>query len=136
MSDLRELYQPIIFEQTLFSEALDNYDRNDPHRRQDELDDENTGPLVNAPLYDTSITNPIKKSNSNISEFPDYSDEVMSDYMIAKLLGKQIEIPSIIDLDTADNYVDFIKNSITSLIKSENEFNITNAEISEKTKQV
>jgi len=134
MSEFTELYQPILFDQVLFAEALDNYDYADPHRRQDEIDDENTAPIVNAPLYDTSITNPIKKSNTNISEFPDYSDEVMSDYKMAQLLGKQIDIESVVDLDTADNYVKFIQNSITNIIKSENEFNISNAQIAESMK--
>lgn len=134
MSELTELYQPILFDSVLFTEALDNYDYADPHRRADEFDDDETAPVVNAPLYDTSITNPIKSSNTNISQFPDYSDEVMSDYKMAQLLGKQMEIPSIVDLDTADDYVKFIQNSITNIIKSENEFNISNAEIAETQK--
>lgn len=129
--DLEQFISPLVFEQTLFTEALDNFDYADPHRRADELDDENTAPLVNAVLYDTSRTNPIKASNKNISDFPDYSDEVMSDYRLQKMLGKNIEIPKVVDLDTAPDYVEFIKNSITSLIKSENEFNIENNELTE-----
>ena len=129
--DLEQFISPLVFEQTLFTEALDNFDNADPHRRADELDDENTAPLVNAVLYDTSRTNPIKASNKNISDFPDYSDEVMSDYRLQKMLGKNIEIPKVVDLDTAPDYVEFIKNSITSLIKSENEFNIENNELTE-----
>ncbi len=134
--DLIGNIQPLIFDQQLFVEALDNYDYADPHRRADELDDDNTAPQVNAPLYDTSITNPIKKSNINISEFPDYSDEVLSDYKLALMLGKQPDIPVVIDLDTAPDYVDFIKNSITTLVKSENEFNIANNELTEGIKQL
>lgn len=134
--DLIGNIQPLIFDQQLFIEALDNYDYADPHRRADELDDENTAPQVNAPLYDTSITNPIKTSNINISEFPDYSDEVLSDYKLALMLGKQPDIPVVIDLDTAPDYVDFIKNSITTLVKSENEFNIANNELTEGIKQL
>lgn len=129
--DLEQFISPLVFEQTLFTEALDNFDYADPHRRADELDDEYTAPLVNAVLYDTSRTNPIKASNKNISDFPDYSDEVMSDYRLQKMLGKNIEIPKVVDLDTAPDYVEFIKNSITSLIKSENEFNIENNELTE-----
>jgi len=133
--DLSQFVQPLIFEQQVFSEALDNFDIADPHRRADELDDDDTAPQVNAPLYDTSITNPIKESNKNISEFPDYSDEVMSDYQLQRMLGKQIDVPSIVDLDTAPDYVDFIKNSIKNIIKSETEFNIANSEILEHLKQ-
>lgn len=132
--DLAEFVQPLLFSTIQFDEALDNFDIADPHRRQDEFDDINTAPVVNAPLYDTSITNPIKKSNTSLTSFPDYSDEVMSDFRLAQMLGKPMEIPAVVDLDTADNYVDFIKNTIKNVIASENEFNISNSEISDKSK--
>lgn len=132
--DLGEFVQPLLFSTIQFDEALDNFDIADPHRRQDEFDDINTAPVVNAPLYDTSITNPIKKSNTSLTSFPDYSDEVMSDFRLAQMLGKPMEIPSVVDLDTADNYVDFIKNTIKNVIASENEFNISNSEITDKSK--
>jgi len=133
--DLEEYVAPLLFDQVMFTEALDNYDNADPHRRADELDDRYTAPVVNAPLYDTSITNPIKASNKGLDEFPDYSDEVMSDYRMAMMLGKQIDIPRVIDLDTAPDYVEFIKNSITNIIRSENEFNIANNELTEGVKR-
>ena len=133
--DLSQFVQPLLFEQQVFSEALDNFDNADPHRRADEFDDPDTAPQVNTPLYDTSITNPIKTSNKNISEFPDYSDEVMSDYQMMRMLGKDIDVPSIVDLDTAPDYAGFIKNSIKNIIKSETEFNITNSEILEHLRQ-
>lgn len=132
--DLSDFVQPLLFTAIEFDRALDIMDIADPHGRADELDDINTAPVVNAPLYDTSITNPIIKSNKYISDFPDYSDEVMSDFRLAQLLGKPMEIPSVVDLDTSDNYVDFIKNSIKNVIASENEFNISNAEIADKVK--
>jgi hypothetical protein len=133
--DLQEYAAPLVFDQVMFQQALDNYDQADPHRRADEIDDRFTAPVVNAPLYDTSITNPIRASNKNIDEFPDFSDEVMSDYRMALMLGKQVEIPRVVDLDTAPDYVDFIKNSITSVIRSENEFNIANNELTEGIKK-
>lgn len=133
--DLSQFVQPLIFEQQVFSEALDNFDIADPHRRADEFDDKDTAPQVNAALYDTSITNPIKQSNKNLSEFPDYSDEVMSDYQMMRMLGKTIDVPSIVDLDTAPDYSAFIKNSIKNIIKSETEFNLVNAEVLENLKQ-
>ena len=132
--DLGEFVQPLLFSTIQFDEALDNFDIADPHRRQDEFDDINTAPIVNAPLYDTSITTPIKKSNTSLTSFPDYSDEVISDFRLAQMLGKPMEIPAVVDLDTADNYVDFIKNTIKNVIVSENEFNINNSEILEKSK--
>jgi hypothetical protein len=100
--ELEQFITPLTFPAFEFEQALDNYDIADPHRRQDEFDDINTAPIVNAPLYDTSITNPIEKSNIGLSN---------------------------LDLDTAENYVDFIKNSIKNIIASENEFNIDNSEI-------
>jgi hypothetical protein len=133
--DLSQFVQPLIFEQQVFSEALDNFDIADPHRRADEFDDKDTAPQVNAALYDTSITNPIKQSNKNLSDFPDYSDEVMSDYQMMRMLGKTIDVPSIVDLDTAPDYSAFIKNSIKNIIKSETEFNLVNAEVLENLKQ-
>jgi hypothetical protein len=134
--NLSQFIEPLVFDQVSFSQALDNYDVADPHRRADELDDDDTAPQVNVPLYDTSITNPISKSNNNLEDFPDYSDEVMSDYQMQRMLGKPINIPSIVDLDTAPDYVDFIKNTIKNVISSETEFNIQNTEISEILKQV
>lgn len=133
--DLSQFVQPLVFEQQVFSEALDNFDIADPHRRADEFDDKDTAPQVNAALYDTSITNPIKQSNKNISEFPDYSDEVMSDFQMMRMLGKTIDVPSIVDLDTAPDYSAFIKNSIKNIIKSETEFNLVNAEVLENLKE-
>lgn len=132
--DLSQFVQPLVFEQQVFSEALDNFDIADPHRRADEFDDKDTAPQVNAALYDTSITNPIKQSNKNISDFPDYSDEVMSDFQMMRMLGKTIDVPSIVDLDTAPDYSAFIKNSIKNIIKSETEFNLVNAEVLENLK--
>ena len=134
--DLEQFVTPLTFPAWEFETALDNYDIADPHRRQDEIDDRNTAPIVNAPLYDTSITNPIEKSNIGLTNFPDYSDEVLSDYKMAQILGKPVPQESIVDLDTAVDYVDFIKNSIKNIIASENEFNIDNSEIQSRMKTV
>ena len=128
MSTLEELLQSMTFEQHIVGEMLDNYDPSDPHRRQDEFDDKQTAPLGNQPFYDTSTSTPIKDTNKGLDELPDYSDEVLSDYRIQQMLGREIEIPNIVDLDTAPNYVDFIKNTIRTVINSENEFNIDSKE--------
>lgn len=133
--DLFGHVEPLLFDQVMITQALDNFDYADPHRRADEIDDQDTAPEVNAPLYDTSITNPIKSSNQYLGDFPDYSDEVMSDYRLSVMLGKPIDIPVVVDLDTAPDYVDFIKNSIVNLVKSETEFNINNAEIKDLLQQ-
>ena len=134
--ELEQFIAPLTFPAWEFSQALDNFDIADPHRRQDEFDDTNTAPIVNAPLYDTSITNPIEKSNIGLSNFPDYSDEILSDYKMAKMLGKPLPQESIVDLDTAEDYSGFIKNSIKNIIASENEFNLDNSEIQSRIKSV
>lgn len=125
---LQELLQPMFFNSRIVGESLDNYDPADPHRRADEFDDKNTAPLFNQPLYDTSTTTPIVDSNMGLSNLPDYSDEILSDYRISQMLGKPIEVPNVVDLDTAPDYVNFIKNTIKNVIASENEFNIDGKE--------
>ena len=52
------------------------------------------------------------------------------------MLGKPVPQVSVVDLDTAVDYVDFIKNSIKNIIASENEFNIDNSEIQSRMKSV
>jgi len=118
----QDLARPLFFEASRIGIALDNYDIADPHRRADEFDDKHTAPLGNQPLYDTSTSTPIKLTNLSLTEFPDVSDEVMSDYKIQKMLGKDIEVPQFVDLDTAPNYVQFIKNTANSLAASALEF--------------
>jgi hypothetical protein len=124
MNPLEEIGMPMVFTDLDVAQALDNYDIADPHRREDELDDKRTAPIVNAPLYDTSITNPIKKSEISLGDFPDYSDEILSDYKMAILLNKPVPAPDVADLDTDPDYVKFIKNSIKNIIQSEGEFNL------------
>lgn len=118
----QDLSRPLFFEASRIGIALDNYDIADPHRRADEFDDKHTAPLGNQPLYDTSTSTPIKLTNLSLTDFPDVSDEVMSDYKIQKMLGKDIEVPAFVDLDTAPNYVQFIKNTANSLAESALEF--------------
>jgi hypothetical protein len=55
---------------------------------------------------------------------------------MAQMLGKPVPQVSVVDLDTAVDYVDFIKNSIKNIITSENEFNIDNSEIQSRMKSV
>jgi len=129
MNPLEEIGMPILFSSGMVAEALDNFDVADPHRRADELDDKKTSPIVNAPLYDTSITTPLKKSNVSLQNFPDYSDEVLSDYKLAILLNKPVPAPDVADLDTDPDYVKFIKNSIKNIIQSEGEFNLNKSRI-------
>jgi hypothetical protein len=124
--NIEELLQPIMFNSRVVSQALDNYDPADPHRRADEFDDEYTAPQVNKPFYDTSTVVPMTEDDSNISlvSLPDYSDEVISDFQIQRMLGKPVNMENVVDLDTAPNYVNFVKNTIKNVIQSENEFNI------------
>jgi hypothetical protein len=48
----------------------------------------------------------------------------MSDYKIQKMLGRDPEVPTFSDLDTAVDYVQFIKNTVASLAASEGEFDV------------
>jgi hypothetical protein len=126
---IQELFAPLMFTERVVGEALDNFDPADPHRRQDEYDDKNTAPLGNQPFYDTSTSTPIQKSNVSLQDFPDYSDKIMTDYRIKMILGQPTDsIPNVVDLDTAPNYVNFIKNSIRNVIASESEFDINKTE--------
>lgn len=121
---LDEFQRPLFFDVKAVSQALDTYDPADPHRRDDEFDDPDVKQNVVMPLYDLSIVNPVNASNLSLSEFPDYSDKVLSDYKIQKMLGRDIAMPAFVDLDTADNYVGFIQNSVKNVLASENEFNM------------
>lgn len=130
MSQMRQLTRPVEFSQKTVSVSLDNFDNADPFRMVDPIDNENTAPLVNAPFYDTSKETPIKKSNIGLDDLPDYSDEMISDYEIRRMLGQNVEsMENIVDLDKADNYVAFIKNTIKNVIASESEFNIDRQEV-------
>ena len=120
-SFLTSMTKPLFFDAKSVGVALDNFDPYDPHRRADEFDDASTAPLGNQQLYDTSTSTAIKASNVSLDDFPDISDEIMSDYRIQKMLGHDIQPPAFSDLDTAPNYVNFIKNTIASLTASENE---------------
>jgi hypothetical protein len=119
---LSELATPLFFDVEQVGLALDNYDIADPHRRADEFDDKHTAPLVNQPLYDTSISTVIKKNNMSLGDFPDISDSVLSDYRLQKMMGHDVEMPNFVDLDTARDYSSFLQNTVDSLLASENEF--------------
>jgi hypothetical protein len=129
--EIRQFLEPLVFNTFEFEHALDNFDPADPHRRADELDDPVTKPLVNQPLYDTSIANPIKDSNLSLEDFPDKSDEFMSDFRMAQMLGKPLPTEVIVDIDTTPDYDTFIKNSIKNILKSENEYSISNSTLQE-----
>tara|TARA_R110002126_G_scaffold255844_2_gene398861 strand:+ start:4261 stop:4707 length:447 start_codon:yes stop_codon:yes gene_type:complete len=119
---LQSLTEPLFFNTRAVSQALDNFDETDPHRNAYEFDDPHITEAANNPLYDTSKSTPIHMSNSSLGDLPDISDAVMSDYKIQKMLGRDVEPPVFVDLDTAPDYVGFIKNSIRTQIASENEF--------------
>jgi hypothetical protein len=133
--EIREFLQPLVFNTFEFEHALDNFDPADPHRRADEIDDVSTAPVVNQPLYDTSKVNPMKDSNLSLEDFPDKSDEFMSDFKMAQMLGKPLPTEVIVDIDTTKDYDLFIQNSIKNILKSENEYNIRNSTLQEGLKQ-
>lgn len=121
-SFLKTMTQTLTFETKTLGVILDNYDNADPFRRADEFDDEDTAPQVNMPFYDTSISTPQKDTNMALSDLPDYSDKILSDYKIQKMLGRDVPVPNFVDLDTSDTYAPFIQNTIKNVLASEGEF--------------
>jgi len=107
-----------------YTQAILNYELDDPHGAEDLLYQNYSAPVGNYKFYNTTVANPMKKNILALQDFPDYSDEVLSDYKLAEIMGKPMEFPDIIDLDTSPDYVDFIKKSIITQIQSENEFNV------------
>lgn len=126
-----ELNQPLVFPPSGITggvtQALDQFDPADPHRRADEFDDppSQTAPRVNQQLYDTSTITPEVDTNTSLEDFPDYSDEVMSEYKFKQMLGIAAPVmPMVADLDTAPNYVGLIKATARGIYESENEFDV------------
>jgi hypothetical protein len=106
------------------TQAVLNYDIADAHGQEDLLYQPRSAPVGNYKFFNTDVAYPMKRNIMNLEDFPDYSDEILSDYKIAQMLGKPMEMPNVVDLDTSPNYVDFIKESIVSQIRSENEFDV------------
>lgn len=99
--------------------ALDANDPN-PHGNAFEVDDRDVETYVldynQQDLY-------FNKEVKDLSDYPDYSDQVINDYLMERINGIEKPPPQFVDLDTAPNYVDFVNLSIKNMLDFENQFN-------------
>ncbi len=99
--------------------ALDTIDPN-PHGNDFEVDDREVESYVQD--YDQQYLT-ANRPVHDLSDYPDYSDQIMNDYIMSQLKGDEKPVPQIVDLDTAPNYVDFVNVSIKNMLEFENMFN-------------
>jgi len=99
--------------------ALDTNDPN-PHGNDFEVDDRDVQTYV---LDYNQEDKDFNKEVRDLSDYPDYSDKVINDYLMNQINGIERPVPPVVDLDTAPNYVDFVNLSIKNMLQFENEFN-------------
>lgn len=99
--------------------ALDTIDPN-PHGNDFEVDDREVETYIQD--YDQQYLT-ANRPVHDLSDYPDYSDQIMNDYIMSQLKGDEKPVPQIVDLDTAPNYVDFVNVSIKNMLEFENMFN-------------
>lgn len=99
--------------------ALDTIDPN-PHGNDFEVDDREVETYIQD--YDQQYLT-ANRPVHDLSDYPDYSDQIMNDYIMSQLKGDERPVPQIVDLDTAPNYVDFVNVSIKNMLEFENLFN-------------
>lgn len=97
--------------------ALDTVDEN-PHGNDFETDDRD----IESNYQDFEQEKKQKEIN-DLSNYPDYSDNIINDYIMSRLKGIEQAPPMVIDLDTAPDYVDFVNLSIKNMLEYENLFN-------------
>lgn len=102
-----------------FEQILDRTDPADPHQNQFEIQD----PAVNPQMDTPEITVAFKDEFTTLKNLSDFSDEHVEEMLMRRLKNPNALVDTFIDLDTAPNYVDFVKNSIKNMIAEENEFN-------------
>jgi len=99
--------------------ALDMNEQENPHGDDFEVDDRD----IESHFLDFEQEKQYKKEVKDLADYPDYSDEVINDYLMNRLKGIEKPVPQIVDLDTAPNYVDFVNISIKNMLDFENQFN-------------
>lgn len=110
------------FDKDIFLEAVEKIKPDSSQNRYDPFQDHEPE-LANQSFQDVNLMLHHKKIYT-LDELPDESDEILSDYKLKTLLGTASGAPpTFVDLDTAPDYVDFVKNSIKNMLASENEFN-------------
>ena len=118
---LKEITRPLFFDASEFGRALERYSEDNPHQTKDTLEGDGK-PRVDAPLFNMTKSEPLPVDAKSAADFPDMSDEIMTDYRFRRMMGEEVEIPKFVDLDTAEDFVQFTKNSIGGSIASEQEF--------------
>ncbi len=116
-----------------FEHLLNLQNPNDPHMTR--IDQENDGILQPDldDLFETSFQT--QGEHKSLSDLPDYSDEVISQYYFDALNGRDpSDIPQVVDLDTEPDYVNFVKKSISNMLKEENEFSTNIKDVVEQKK--
>lgn len=100
--------------------ALDMNEQENPHGDDFEIDDRD----IETNFLDFEQQNLYRnKEIKDLSDYPDYSDEAINDYLMNRLKGIEKPPPQVVDLDTAPNYVDFVNLSIKNMLDFENQFN-------------
>lgn len=130
-SFLREITEPLFFNTQEFGKTLERYAEDNPHQRVETLTGD-TSPAVNVALYDTSRAQPELINATYLGDYPDISDEIMTDYKFRKLMGEDVAVPMFVDLDTAEDYVQFTKNTAGGILASETEFDTGPAELASR----
>lgn len=75
----------------------------DPHFREDELEN---------PIPSNYQYPPMQTKVKSLEVFADYSDEVYNDYMMRKLRGEQVKMPTVADIDTDPDYDKFVRYAL------------------------
>ena len=119
--EVKAVHQLAEFTADIFADAKDLSDPADPFHNVDNLEqsDEKVAE-ENKNFFTARFVE--KDGLVGLSDLPDESDEIMSDYLMMRMKGLEVKPPQYVDLDTSRNYVDFIKNSIVNANLSENEF--------------
>lgn len=120
-SFLKQMTEPLFFDAYEFGRALERYAEDNPHQTKDSLDG-NGQPSVDGPLFNMTKSEPMPVDAKSAADFPDASDEIMTDYAFRRLMGEEVEIPKFVDLDTSKDFVKFTQNSLGSSLASEREF--------------
>jgi hypothetical protein len=118
---LKELTKPLFFSAAEFGRALERYSDDNPFHGEDELTGDSS-PVVDGPIFNITTGQTTKIDTRNLADFPDVSDEIMTDYRFRMMMGEDVQIPKFVDLDTAEDFVEFTKNTLGNILASEQEF--------------
>ena len=90
----------------------------DPHGNEFEVDDHD----IESNFLGFSQEKRGARDYFDLSDYPDFSDEKLNDYILDLMKGKEVPKPNVIDLDTAPDYVNFVNVSIKNMKGFEGQF--------------